>query len=61
VQAASREPSPGEQVQSLYLAFLSRKPNSAEAASALKALEGGLGLTDIAWALANTREYLFIR
>ncbi len=61
VQAASREPSPAEQVQSLYLAFLSRKPNSAEAASALKALEGGLGLTDIAWALVNTREYLFIR
>ena len=61
VQTAAKETTRAAQVRSLYLAFLSRNPTAAEAASALKALEGGLGLTDVAWALANTREFLFIR
>ena len=61
VQTAAKEKSPAAQVRSLYLAFLSRNPTPAEAASAQKALEGGLGLPDVAWALANTREYLFVR
>ncbi|MFM9147055.1 MAG: DUF1553 domain-containing protein, partial [Verrucomicrobiota bacterium] len=61
VQTAAKEKTSAEQVRSLYLAFLSRNPTAAEAASAQKALEGGLGLTDVAWTLANTREFLFIR
>ncbi len=61
VQTAAKEKTPEAQVRSLYLAFLSRNPTPAEAASTQKALEGGLGLTDVAWALANTREFLFIR
>lgn len=61
VQTAAKESGAAAQVRSLYLAFLARNPTATETAAAQKALDGGLALTDLAWALANTREYLFIR
>ncbi|MFM9000089.1 MAG: DUF1549 domain-containing protein, partial [Opitutia bacterium] len=61
VVTAGKEGTKYDQIRSLYLSFLSRNPTAEESAAALKAMEVGLWLTDIAWALANTREYIFIR
>ncbi|MGA0134808.1 MAG: DUF1549 domain-containing protein, partial [Opitutales bacterium] len=58
---ATKESGPAAQVRSLYLSFLARNPTPAEATAAQKALGEGLALTDLAWTLANTREFLFIR
>ena len=48
-------------VKSLYLSYLSRYPSARELAVATKSLGNGLGLTDVAWTLANTREFLFVQ
>jgi hypothetical protein len=58
--SAARESTPAEQVTSLYLSFLSRKPSAEESAKALTALKEGLALSDVAWVLLNSREFLFI-
>jgi len=47
-------------VDSLYLSFLSRHPRPDESAKAVKAMDAGLKPTDLAWVLANTREFLFL-
>lgn len=49
------------EVTSLYLSYLSRKPTAKELAVASKSLTDGLALTDLAWVLANTREFLFVQ
>ena len=49
------------EVTSLYLSYLSRKPTAKELSAARQSLSDGLALTDLAWVLANTREFLFIR
>ncbi len=49
------------EVTSLYLSYLSRKPTAKELAAATKSLTDGLALTDLAWVLANTREFLFVQ
>ena len=49
------------EVTSLYLSYLSRKPTAKELAAASKSLVDGLALTDLAWVLANTREFLFVQ
>jgi hypothetical protein len=49
------------EVTSLYLSYLSRKPTAKELATASKSLTDGLALTDLAWVLANTREFLFVQ
>jgi hypothetical protein len=49
------------EVTSLYLSYLSRKPTAKELAAASKSLADGLALTDLAWVLANTREFLFVQ
>ena len=49
------------EVTSLYLSYLSRKPTAKELAVASKSLMDGLALTDLAWVLANTREFLFVQ
>jgi hypothetical protein len=58
---ANKEAGPPRQVRSLYLSYLSRQPTERELAVAEKSLKDGLGLTDLAWALANTREFLFVQ
>ena len=61
VVAAYAEKSREAQITSLYLAYLSRRPNAREMTIAGKGLSDGLNLADLAWALANTREFLFIQ
>ncbi|MFM8549432.1 MAG: DUF1553 domain-containing protein [Verrucomicrobiota bacterium] len=61
VIVATAEKTADAQVASLYLSFLSRRPYPPELAAAKASLEGGLGLTDLAWVLANTREFLFVQ
>ncbi len=58
---AMKEKTPDAQVTSLYLSYLSRKPTGKELAVAGKSLKDGIGLTDLAWVLANTREFLFVQ
>ena len=41
--------------------FLSRKPTAEELPVATEALSSGLGISDLAWSLANTREFLFVQ
>jgi hypothetical protein len=61
VTVAGNAKSDDEKIDSLYLAFLGRKPTAAERPVAASALTTGLGISDVAWALANTREFLFIQ
>ncbi len=61
VTTASGAQSDEAKIDSLYLSFLARKPTPAERPVATAALTTGLGITDIAWTLANTREFLFIQ
>lgn len=61
ILAAQREPTPEGQVTSLYLSYLARKPTATERATAAASLADGLALTDLAWVLANTREFLFLQ
>lgn len=61
LQAASAERTPQAQVTSLYLSTLSRRPSPTELAAATRALAKGATLGDVAWALSNTREFLFTR
>lgn len=61
VVAANAGKSETEKINAVYLAFLSRPPNATERTAAQTALHSGLGLNDLAWALANTREFLFIQ
>jgi hypothetical protein len=61
VMAAEAAKTPEAQVRSLYLSFLSRRPTPTELTAATRSLADGLAVTDLAWVLANTREFLFIR
>lgn len=61
VMAAEAAKTPEAQVRSLYLSFLARRPTAAELTAATRSLGEGLAVTDLAWVLANTREFLFIR
>jgi hypothetical protein len=61
VMAADAAKTPEAQVRSLYLSFLSRRPTPTELTAATRSLADGLAVTDLAWVLANTREFLFIR
>ena len=61
VMDAMKEKAPDAQVTSLYLSYLSRKPTAKELGAASQSLADGLALTDLAWVLANTREFLFVQ
>ena len=61
VMEAMKAQTPEGEVTSLYLSYLSRKPTAKELAAASKSLQDGLALTDLAWVLANTREFLFVQ
>lgn len=59
--AAMKAATPAEQVASLYLSFLSRQPNAQESVKSVAALGNGLTISDIAWVLLNSREFLFVQ
>lgn len=61
IVAASAEKTRDAQINSLYLAYLSRHPRPDELAKVNKAFSSGLGLTELSWVLANTREFLFVQ
>jgi hypothetical protein len=61
VMEAMKAKTPDGEVTSLYLSYLSRKPTNKELIAASKSLKDGLALTDLAWVLANTREFLFVQ
>ena len=61
IMDALKEKTADAEITSLYLSYLSRKPTAKELTAASKSLEGGLALTDLAWVLANTREFLFVQ
>ena len=48
-------------IDALYLSFLGRHPAADEQQRLTAALDGGLTTGDCAWALLNTREFLFLR
>jgi len=50
-----------DQVRLLYHSFLSREPKPSEQKLARDALRAGMTTADIAWALLNSREFLFIQ
>ena len=58
--AAAKEPTPADKIASLYLSFLSRQPTAEESAKATTAMKEGIVLSDLAWVLLNSREFLFI-
>ncbi len=57
---AAKATDQGEQIASLYLSFLSRQPLADESARASAALKNGLTVSDLAWVLLNSREFLFV-
>jgi Protein of unknown function (DUF1553) len=61
VVAAGSAATDDEKIDSLYLSFLSRRPTEAERAAAKGAIGTAFGLSDIAWTMLNTREFLFIQ
>jgi hypothetical protein len=61
VVAAGKAATDDEKIDALFLAFLSRKPTDTERAAAKHGRADGLALGDLAWTLANTREFLFIQ
>ena len=61
VTTAGAEKTQDEKIDSLYLAFFSRKPTGDERSATKLALDGGLALNDIAWTMLNAREFLFIQ
>ena len=61
IQAARNEAKQIDQIKYLYLSCLSRLPEKSDAQQCLTAFNQGLNLGDIAWALLNSREFLFIQ
>ncbi len=60
MRSAKQQENATDQITSLYLGFLSRKPTTDEMTKAQTALKDGLQTEDLAWVLLNTREFLFL-
>lgn len=61
VKTASAMKTPEQQVESLYLSFLSRKPKPVELSDAVAGLGNGLTMRDLTWVLFNSREFVFVQ
>jgi len=61
LKTSSAMKTPEQQVESLYLSFLSRKPTTDELGNAVAALGNGVTLQDLTWVLFNAREFVFVQ
>jgi hypothetical protein len=61
IKTAVRKNTPVEQIDFLYRNCLSRVPSKRDTKQCLAALNEGLALGEIAWALLNSREFMFIQ
>ena len=61
VAAARNKSMRAMQISSLYRTCLSRPPSDQDMKQCISALDQGLDLGDISWALLNSREFLFIQ
>jgi hypothetical protein len=52
---------PDKQIESLYISVLSRPPTPSQQQAALTAMRSGLSLSDVAWSLLNSREFIFFQ
>lgn len=57
---AQEQENAADQINSLYLGFLCRKPMPDEMTRSHAALKDGLDIRDLAWVLLNSREFLFL-
>jgi hypothetical protein len=49
------------QIRTLYISLLTRHPTPAQLQYITQSMSQGMKLTDIAWALLNSREFIFIQ
>ena len=61
VKATRKKDTQAEQIALLYSSCLSRSPRKQDTKQCISALNQGLELGDIAWALLNSREFMFIQ
>ena len=61
IKAAGSKKTQVEQIAFLYRTCLSRLPRAQDTSQCIAALDQGLELGDIVWALMNSREFMFIQ
>jgi len=61
IKAAGSKETQVEQIAFLYRSCLSRLPRAQDTNQCIAALDQGLDLGDIVWALLNSREFMFIQ